>query len=56
VVRDEPLLLCCVSVKFEAGDMQQDTTIFDDNIKMDLKDIMYGDVDLVHLAHDADHW
>jgi hypothetical protein len=23
---------------------------------MDLKDIMYGDVDLVHLAHDADHW
>jgi hypothetical protein len=29
---------------------------WEDNIKMDLKDIEWGNMDLINLAHDRDQW
>jgi hypothetical protein len=29
---------------------------WEDNIKMDLREIGFGVVDLIHLAQDRDHW
>jgi hypothetical protein len=29
---------------------------WEDNIKMDLREIGFGDVDWIHLAHDRDRW
>jgi hypothetical protein len=29
---------------------------WEDNIKMDLREIGFGDVDLIHLAQDRDRW
>jgi hypothetical protein len=29
---------------------------WEDNIKMDLREIKYGDVDWIHLAQDRDRW
>jgi hypothetical protein len=29
---------------------------WEDNIKMDLREIRFGDVDLIHLAEDRDRW
>jgi hypothetical protein len=29
---------------------------WEDNIKMDLREVGFGDVDWIHLAHDRDRW
>jgi hypothetical protein len=29
---------------------------WEDNIKMDLREILFGDVDWIHLAQDRDRW